>query len=164
MSLLCPDEYLSSVLAIDLDELQASGIRTLFIDLDNTLLPRTSDSVPDKLCGWVALVKERGFSLCLISNNWHERVSTTAAQLDIPLVCKAVKPLPFAFWHGFEKMACGADDAVFIGDQLFTDILGAHIVGMKAIMVLPLAAKDLPHTLFLRKVEKVFMKDMKPSR
>ena len=47
---------------------------------------------------------------------------------------------------------------------LMTDVIGAHLSGMKAILVLPQAKKDLKHTLLLRNLEKVFLGDLKPTR
>lgn len=45
-----------------------------------------------------------------------------------------------------------------------TDVFGAHVVGLKCILVEPLVEKDLIHTLILRKVEKLFLKNVEPEK
>ena len=50
-----------------------------------------------------------------------------------------------------------------IGDQLVTDVLGAHFLGMTAYMLAPLVETDLPHTLILRNFERLVMGDRRPE-
>jgi len=160
---LSPDAYLSSVHAIDLKDLVARGIRVLLLDLDNTLLPRDTNVVPDELKEWAAGLRERGFSVCLVSNNWHERVHHVASELGFDLVDKAIKPLPFAFRQALRLENATAKEAAVIGDQLFTDILGGNMLGMRTILVAPLSATDLPHTLLLRRLEALVLKGRVPT-
>lgn len=151
--LLTPDRYVSSVHAVDLDELRSCGVRALLLDLDNTLLPRDTNVVPDELKAWAADLCRRGFSVCLVSNNWHERVNRVADELGFDLVDRAIKPLPFAFRAALRRLGATPAEAVVIGDQIFTDILGGNALGMRTVLVSPLSATDLPHTLFLRAIE-----------
>ena len=160
---LSPGSYLSSVHAVDLDDLTARGIRVLLLDLDNTLLPRDTNVVPDELKAWAAGLRDRGFSVCLVSNNWHERVHHVASELGFDLVDKAVKPLPFAFLAALRRAGAKRREAAVIGDQLFTDILGGNMLGMRTVLVSPLSATDLPHTLFLRRLEALVLKDRVPT-
>ncbi len=148
-----PDLYHVDVRAIDLDGLVAKGIDTLLVDLDNTLLPRDSEDIPDTLKDWAATLRDRGFKTCLVSNNWHARVKTVADELGFLLVAKAVKPLPFAFLRALSLMGSTRARAAVVGDQMFTDILGGNLLGMTTVLVEPLSATDLPHTLFLRRIE-----------
>ncbi len=102
--MLNPDYYYRSVLDIDLESLAAKGVKTLLIDLDNTLLARDSDVIPDDIKAWTDGLEAKGFRACLVSNNWHERVSLVAQELGFDLVAKAVKPLPFAFMVALKRM------------------------------------------------------------
>jgi HAD superfamily phosphatase (TIGR01668 family) len=160
---LSPDEYLSSVHAIDLEGMAARGIRVLLLDLDNTLLPRDTNVVPDELKAWAAGLRERGFSVCLVSNNWHERVHHVASELGFDLVDKAVKPLPFAFLAALRHAGASRREAAVIGDQLFTDILGGNMLGMRTVLVAPLSDTDLPHTLLLRRLEALVLRERVPT-
>ncbi|MBN2405885.1 MAG: YqeG family HAD IIIA-type phosphatase [Coriobacteriia bacterium] len=158
MAILRPSQRVADVRAIDLGALEVAGVSGLMIDLDNTLLPRDTSIIPPEIEAWIAEVKVR-FRVCLVSNNWHERVHEVAAELELPLVAKAIKPLPFAFLKALRTIGLSPRRCAVIGDQLLTDILGGNIIGAKTIMVDPLSQTDLPHTLLLRKLEARIMKD-----
>jgi uncharacterized protein len=158
-----PDLYLQSVCEIDLDALKARGVDTLLVDLDNTLLPRDSDAIPADIAEWSERLKGSGFAVCLVSNNWHDRVHTVARELGFSLVAKAVKPLPFAFLRALRLVASTRERSAIVGDQLFTDVLGGKLLGIMTIMVLPLSSSDLPHTLLLRRVERVLLAGRQPE-
>lgn len=158
-----PDLYLRGVADIDLEALRRQGVDTLLMDLDNTLLPRDSSIMPDELVAWSASLAEKGFRVCLVSNNWHQRVHEVAAELGLPLVAKAVKPLPFAFLRALRLMGVKRRQCAIVGDQMFTDVLGGKLLGVRTIMVLPLSESDLPHTLMLRHVEKLFLGGREPQ-
>jgi HAD superfamily phosphatase (TIGR01668 family) len=157
-----PDLYYSSVQAIDLDALWLSGVRVLLLDLDNTLLPRDTNVIPRELKKWVADLKQHGFRICLVSNNWHERARIVAGELRLDLVDHAVKPLPFAFVRALARLGGRARESAVIGDQLFTDILGGKLLGMRTVLVQPLSATDLTHTLLLRRLEAIALKRRSP--
>ncbi|MDA3935820.1 MAG: hypothetical protein PF636_02995, partial [Actinomycetota bacterium] len=78
MGFFTPDIFHVDVHAIDLDALSRQGIEGLLIDLDNTLLPRDKDDIPEDLRTWAHSLKDKGFKACLVSNNWHEKVRTVA--------------------------------------------------------------------------------------
>lgn len=164
MAGLFPDTFLSSVLAVDFDELERAGVHNLLMDMDNTLLPRRTYTIPPEMKVWIQEARDRGFRLGVISNNWHQTVFEVAATVDLPVVWKAMKPMPFAFIHARRRFGFARRETIVIGDQLITDIWGAHCSGMKSILVLPLVSYDLPHTLILRKVEKLFIGGMSPIR
>ena len=119
-----PDYYLDSVLSIDLDGLLARGITNILLDMDNTILPRDKDEIPVELHSWALSLKEKGFKVCLLSNNWHDRIMNVAGDLGFELVSKAVKPLPPAYLMALHKLGAKPRNTVMIGDQLFTDVLG----------------------------------------
>ena len=160
--MLSPDYYYRSVLDIDLAELKRRGIDTLLVDLDNTLLPRDTNVVPADVKAWAAGLRDAGFSACLVSNNWHDRVVRVAQELGFDLVPKAVKPLPFAFRKALERAGSTAKRAAIVGDQLFTDVLGGKLTGITTVLIAPMSSADLPHTLFLRRIERVLLAGRQP--
>jgi HAD superfamily phosphatase (TIGR01668 family) len=100
--------------------------------------------------------------MCLVSNNWHERVTTVADELGLPMVSKAVKPLPFAFLKALGILDARPQQTAVIGDQLFTDIVGGNLIGARTVLVEPLSRTDLPHTLLLRRMEARIMAGREP--
>lgn len=164
MPFLSPDYYVTDVHTVDLDVLRLRGVRGLLLDLDNTILPRDTNEVPDELRSWASALTERSFRVCLVSNNWHERVRIVAGDLGFDLVAKAVKPLPFAFWRAAGLIGLRTRECAVLGDQLFTDILGGKLIGATTVLVRPLSTTDLPHTLLLRRLEARIMKGTEPDR
>jgi len=160
-----PDAYLTSIVVIDpKTDLLDKGFKNLLLDVDNTILPRDTHQVSDEVKAWLKQAREAGLNLCLISNNFHHGVYEWAERLDLPIVAKAVKPLPHAFIRARRKMGFKRRETCMIGDQLITDVWGAHFTGMKCLLVQPLVDVDLKHTLLLRHVEKLFIGSWKPER
>ena len=162
MPILRPDRYYTSVSAIDLDELHASGIRGVLLDLDNTIVPRDTRVAPPETRRFAEELARRDFKACLVSNNWHLRVSGVAEDLGFSLVSKALKPLPFAFRKGMRLMGVDPSETATIGDQVFTDVLGGNVAGTLTVLVDPLSRADLPHTRLLRLIEARVMADRVP--
>ncbi|MDI6712997.1 MAG: YqeG family HAD IIIA-type phosphatase [Anaerosomatales bacterium] len=155
--MLRPHKFCRSVEHVDPDRLRDLGVRAAIVDLDNTLLPRDRDEVPASVREWLARIRDAGIAVCLVSNNWHKRAKEVAGELALPIVTKAVKPLPFAFWKALGLLGVRPRECVVIGDQLFTDVLGGRLVGCLTIMVPPQSSHDLPHTLVLRRLESLIM-------
>ena len=164
MAFLEPDRYFARISRIDIDrDLLALGYRNVLLDVDNTILTRDTHEVPRDVGFWLAKARDAGITFCLVSNNWHEGVYQLANRLSLPIVAKAVKPLPPAFLMALRKLGAKRSETVVIGDQLVTDVMGAHFLGMKAYLLAPLVEQDLPHTLLLRNFERVVMGERKPE-
>ena len=160
--MLSPDHYFRSVRDIDFDSLMEAGIDTLLFDLDNTLLPRDATGVPDDLRRWGAELIERGFKVCIVSNNWHGHVEQVAREIGFDIVAKALKPFPFAFHTALRKMGSTNRSAAVVGDQIFTDVLGGRIAGLTTVLVTPLSSSDLIHTRLLRRIERRLLAERRP--
>ena len=123
MSLFAPHRYVASVDRIDLDELWAQGKRAIMLDRDNTLVPRDRKTAPQEVCDWLDRARELGFSLYMVSNNWHrDQVMRSAGELGLNAISHAMKPAPFAIKAALRRMGVAPHDAVLIGDQLYTDV------------------------------------------
>ena len=164
MPFMQPDRFFSRITRVDIErDLRASGRTHVLLDVDNTILTRDTGEVPRDIGAWLARARMAGISFCLVSNNWHQSVFDLAAELELPLVARSVKPLPPAFLLGMHKIGAKRRNTVVIGDQLITDCMGGHFLGMPVYMVLPLVEADLKHTLMLRHVEKLFIGGLRPE-
>ncbi|MEY8461455.1 HAD hydrolase-like protein [Eggerthellaceae bacterium 24-137] len=164
MALITPDRYFSRITSIDIRaDLIDRGLTNVLLDIDNTVRARDTHSVPRDVGLWLGRARTAGVSFCLVSNNWHADVHQFAGELEMPIVAKAMKPLPFAFLAAMGKMGATRKNTVVVGDQLATDVVGAHAAGLPAYMVQPLVEQDLPHTLLLRNVERVILGDRVPE-
>ena len=164
MPFMQPDRFFSRITRVDIErDLRACGRTHVLLDVDNTILTRDTGEVPRDIGAWLARARVAGISFCLVSNNWHQSVFDLAAELELPLVARSVKPLPPAFLLGMHKIGAKRRNTVVIGDQLITDCMGGHFLGMPVYMVLPLVEADLKHTLMLRHVEKLFIGGLRPE-
>ena len=148
------DQHVDTLPEVSLDALARAGIRGIVVDLDNTVCAYHRPELAPGVAEWVAAARDRGFALVLVSNNFSERVALVGAQLGIPVVPNALKPLPFAFLRALKLLRTPRRATVVIGDQLFTDVLGAKLVGCRTILTTPLVAHDFPLTRVLRFLER----------
>jgi HAD superfamily phosphatase (TIGR01668 family) len=91
----------------------------------------------------------------LVSNAVRgRRVKTLAQELGLAPVVLACKPLPRAFRRAMSVMGTDIPSTCAIGDQVFTDMLGANWLGMKTVLVQPLSRRESPHTRLIRLIER----------
>lgn len=158
-----PDAYFRSVLDIDASQLVAQGVRAVFLDLDNTILPRGLHVVPVSITAWVRGLKDAGLKVCILSNSNKPKVAEAARQLELPAIQRAKKPLGKGFAEALELCGVAPGQAALVGDQTYTDILGAHRAGMRGILVRPLSDNDLWHTRLLRVVDRLACTGLEPQ-
>ena len=155
MGVIRPDAYFSRIADIDIEhDLKSQGLRTVLLDIDNTLRSRADGEVPADARAWLARCKRAGVGVCLLSNNWHGNVFDLADELDLPIVAKALKPLPTGYLVALRDMHAKARTTVVVGDQLFTDVAAGNLAGVRTILVRPQSEKDLWYTLIFRKIER----------
>lgn len=152
-----PDEYVSSVYDLSLDELWRQGRRLLLFDLDNTLVPWNHPEVSEEMMNWLDLARERGFSVCILSNNRGPRVREFADRIGTDYIAEARKPKEVAFLQAMERFHCTPEMTVMIGDQLFTDVRGGNRVGARTVLVLPISNKEWWGTRWNRRAERVIL-------
>lgn len=163
MPLLRPREYYASVLDIDPVALVSRGYKGVLLDVDNTLMPRTDTEVPAKMAQWVRCLQEAGLATLVLSNSFQGRVASAVEELGCEFVGKAMKPLPGGFKRAEELLGLKPRELVMVGDQTYTDILGANLAGIHSILVMPLGSVDLWHTRLLRKLDKLILLGMRPK-
>jgi uncharacterized protein len=138
--------------------LKSQGIRALMVDLDDTLVASNSERMGLAFRRWVLGLKEAGIAVMLLSNGKPKRVSRWAQLLSVEGLSLVGKPFRFAFERGLKRLGTLPSETAMVGDQLFTDVLGANALGIKTILVTPLSTKGLPHTRLARKLENIILK------
>ncbi len=144
---LMPELMLESYRNVTPELLRSLGASHIISDIDNTLAPYET-AVPDEnLLAWFRLLENAGITIALVSNNEAARVEKFTLGLDIPAYAKVGKPSVKYLRMAMDKLGGSAADTVFLGDQLLTDVLAAHKLGIKALIVPPIKDKA---TLFFR--------------
>ncbi len=161
MSLFSPNRYVASVERIDLDDLYAQGKRAILLDRDNTLVPRDRATAPEGVAAWLDAARTKGFRLCMVSNNWHrDQVMRSAGELGLEAISHAMKPAPFALLAGLKRTGVPKDQAVMVGDQLYTDVWAGNLAGIDTILVKPQAKADLWYTHIFRIFERRALRNL----
>lgn len=138
---LYPGAYVDSAFKIDYEYLWKRGFRGLLFDVDNTLTMHNVDAERREANFFVHL-RKLGFKTVILSNNKRERVEPFAKLLKTPFIHRAHKPLSRAYINAMKMIGTNIDNTLFVGDQLYTDIVGANVVGLKSILVRPISSKE----------------------
>ena len=155
--MLGPDRFAPRLSEVPLEELEAGGIRGLILDLDNTLVCWGGSEIAAEHLAWVRAARDRGLRLVMLSNNFSDRVTQIATQMEIPFVANALKPSPFGFLAALRRLKLPRKSVAVVGDQLFTDVLGGKLCGLYTILTEPLEPKDHPITNVFRFFERLML-------
>ncbi|MFC5703718.1 YqeG family HAD IIIA-type phosphatase [Cohnella faecalis] len=136
---LLPDQIVNTVFDIDLNALKSQGVRGIITDLDNTLVSAKTALATPELIAWLDRVEKAGFKVVILSNNNGSRVSKFAEPLGIPFIPMARKPQGKSFRKALVLLELSANQAVVVGDQMMTDVLGGRRMGLHTILVTPIA-------------------------
>ena len=152
-----PNEYHGSVSDIDLEKLWQCGKRGILCDIDNTLCRDEQLEIEPESYKFIEKAKEIGFKICLMSNNDEQRVSPVAKELELSYNAKSGKPKPAAYLGSLKRIGVEPNDAVMVGDQLFTDIFGANKIGIYSVLVKPIHKKEILQIRLKRPFEKILL-------
>lgn len=153
-----PKQYLESVKDITIDFLKENNIKALILDVDNTILD-FDKNIPEGVEEWCESLKEQGIKFCILSNsNKKEKVEMVAGKLKIPYFYFGTKPLKRGFNKAIKILKEENRNIAAVGDQIFTDIIGANRCKMFSILVKPIAEKDLLVTKIKRPLENMIIK------
>jgi uncharacterized protein len=149
-----PDEHVKSILDIHPEDLKKRGIKGIITDLDNTLVEWDRPNATPELVKWFEQIKKHNILVTIVSNNNELRVKEFSDPLQIPFIFRARKPMVRAFYKALSEMGIKKEEAVVIGDQLLTDVLGGNRSGFHTILVVPVAQTDGFFTKFNRFTER----------
>ena len=151
------DIALKSVHSITPELLGENNISGLLLDLDNTLTTHDNPRPADGVIEWIETMKESGIKMLIVSNNHFERVKPFADKLGLEFICEGKKPLSDGFNRAQKRMNSPFKNLAVVGDQIFTDVLGANIRRVRCIYVFPIEHEKKGFLKFKRKIEVPFL-------
>ncbi len=158
MALWYPTLYRRRVTDVTVEELQRLGVAGILLDVDNTLTTHDSPVVSDEVRAWLSAVREAGIQPVVVSNNKEERVRPFADSIGLPYQAKAAKPLSRGYRAAAQMLGLRRAECIAIGDQMFTDILGANLCGMRSILLEPIEPETAQKFIvFKRRIERLLM-------
>lgn len=154
---LYPYEYADSVFAIDYNKLYNDGYKGLIFDIDNTLVHHGDDS-NEKIDNFFKTIQNIGFKTLILSNNDEERVKRFLKNIDSLYICDAQKPDCKSYLKAVQMLDLKKEEVICIGDQIFTDILGANKSRIPSILVKFIRLPNETNYGKRRKVEDIILK------
>lgn len=118
--------------------LKKNNIKGLILDLDNTLTTHDNPRPAKGVIEWIGRMKENCVKLMIVSNNHPPRVKPFADMLGLPFVSEGRKPLSKGFREACSIMGLKKHEVAAVGDQIFTDVLGANLYRIKMLYVAPI--------------------------
>ena len=163
--ILYPKIYLKNVKEITKELINKYEIQAFILDVDNTLISYDKQLL-EGVDKWCQDLKKQGIKFCILSNsNKKEKVKKVAESLEIEWINFAKKPLKLGFKKAQKMLQVEPNKIAVVGDQIFTDIIGANRCKMIPILVEPIEEKDIFITRIKRPIEQLIIKNyLKSSR
>ena len=159
MSLFSPTIILKRITEITPLILKEQGVEYLLLDVDNTLSTHHGTILIDGLTGWIEATLNSGIKLMVVSNSKEKRIKPFAAKIGLPFVSLALKPLPFGYNKAVKALGADKKKTAIVGDQIFTDVLGANLYGIKSFLTRPVLLENGVSFKIRRYFEKKLLKD-----
>ncbi|MFO8034529.1 MAG: HAD-IIIA family hydrolase [Candidatus Bipolaricaulota bacterium] len=158
MKLLQADATADSISDVNYGGLWLEGVRGMVFDLDNTLCRWREDGLDEDVVALLGELVGRGFKLAVLSNGRLSRRRQLLQQLrdlKVPVIWPARKPCPWGFSRALSAIELRPSEAAMVGDQVFTDVLGARLAGLRVVRVRPISPWEHPATRVLRWLERL---------
>ena len=153
-----PKDYFKSVTEITYEYLNKNNIKGLILDVDNTLIDYDKN-LSTAIITWTNEMKKNNIKMFILSNsNKKDKVEEVAKRLDLEYTFFGTKPLKRGFKIAKKKLELENENIAAVGDQIFTDVIGANRMKMYSILVEPIKEKDIFITLIKRPIENFIKK------
>ena len=157
--ILYPTYFTYKVTDINFAFLKHLNIKGIILDVDDTLVAHRIPNPQQEVVEWINTLKLNRIKIILLSNNFKNRVKPFAKKLNIPYIHLSMKPLTFGLKKAIKNINCSPQETIVVGDQIFTDVLAANLLGIKSILVEPIKKSNS----ILFKVKRFFEKQIKKN-
>lgn len=131
---LFPTVHAKSIFHIDYEVIKSLGYQAIIFDIDATLVPHGADTT-DEIDALFYSIHELGLQTLLLSNNSDERIKHFNRNIQTKYIPMANKPDSKGYIKAIQTLAVPKHQILVIGDQIFTDIVGANQCGLDTIIV-----------------------------
>lgn len=153
-----PDYLLSDVFDVTDEFIKTNNIKAIIFDIDNTLVGFKVATPPKEIADYIFDLKQKGIKVAIASNNNANRVGLFCKDLDVLHISRACKPCPFPLLSLCRKMTVSPKNTLLVGDQIYTDTLGANLCGMVSAVVDIIDTKETLTFKIKRALEKPVIK------
>jgi len=153
MSTILPNRVFNRITDIKSEDLAHDNVSGLLVDVDNTLSTHGGQTPLEGLADWLAYMKQSGIAIIIVSNARKKRVMPFAEKLGLDFISFSFKPTGFGLIRGMNALGLKRQNIAIVGDQLFTDVLGGNIFGVKTYLVRPILLENKISFKIKRKIE-----------
>ncbi len=133
---LLPKRMTKALTDVTPELLRSRNIRLLMLDFDNTIVPYTTDVPTQAMERWLKNMNaQEDIRVCIVSNSHNDRVPAFCEKYGLDCITHAKKPFSRGIRQCLEKYGIPAGQAALVGDQIYTDTLGANCMGVTSILV-----------------------------
>lgn len=133
---LLPKRMTKALTDVTPELLRSQNIRLLMLDFDNTIVPYTTDVPTQAMEHWLKNMNaQEDIQVCIVSNSHNDRVPAFCEKYSLDCITHAKKPFSRGIRQCLEKYGIPAGQAALVGDQIYTDTLGANCMGVTSILV-----------------------------
>ena len=111
------------------------NVRLLMLDFDNTIVPYTTTVPTEDMTAWLEMMRNCDIQVCIVSNSHNDRVPKFCREYGLNCITHAKKPFSKGIKECLARYGIPASQSALVGDQIFTDTLGANGCGVRAILV-----------------------------
>ena len=116
-------------------QLRSWEIQLLMMDFDNTIVPYTTSTPTEEMDRWLREMAASDIQLCVVSNSKKDRVKVFCGQYGIDCITHSRKPFRKGIRQCLNKYGVPPSHCALVGDQIFTDTLGANGFHVTSILV-----------------------------
>ena len=164
LKVLIPFALAKNVYDIDLEFYKELKIDTIICDLDNTLEAFYTLHPSERAYELIKKLNQIGIRVIIISNNKRKRVEPYCEDLNCDFMYSTRKPLIYKGKKFIKKFDINPEKTLYIGDQLFTDIVFANRLRIRSVLCDNLVERDQFFTKFNKFFDKFFRKKMKKKK
>lgn len=117
------------------DWFASRNISLLMLDFDNTMIPYTTDVPTAELLEWIRSMQQAKIILCVVSNSKRDRAKRFCQTYGLACITNAKKPFSNGIRRCLAQFKLPETACAMVGDQIFTDTLGANCAGVESYLV-----------------------------
>ena len=158
--MLKPNAQFDKVTDVTADFLKENNIKAIILDVDNTLIDLDRKPL-ENIEKWIETLKKESIKICIASNSIKKaKIEKVAKKMDIPFIYFSTKPFKRGLKKATQILKVKNENIAEIGDQLFTDVLGANRMKMFSILTKPISDEKTKLGEIKRKIEKICLKNI----
>ena len=132
---LLPKAMTRKITDLSPEYLRGRGVKLLMMDFDNTIVPYTTSTPSKQFLQWLEEMKQSGIALCIVSNSKKERVVIFCRKYRLDCITHSKKPFSKGIRECLERYGFPPEECALVGDQIYTDVLGANCCCVQSILV-----------------------------